>query len=147
MRFLSALLPALAVSLLLGGGDCMAMGSVDKSSLPPPAKETPKETLQRAKQSAENELYQWKNRLTQVNLAQCGNAQARRYLTYGKPGEDPTSAMMFASAPSDYEADVLECQQHIKMLKKYIAYYDKELAKAEKEEEAQTASSEGGGGH
>jgi len=114
---------ALAMMFAVGGSFSAAI-----------AAELSRETILQAKKNDEAELHQWENRLSQLGLARVGNAAARRFLEYGKPGEDPTNAMRFASGPSEYDADYLECRQHILMLKNNIREYDKKLAELDKAE-------------
>ncbi|MBO4317717.1 MAG: hypothetical protein J5855_05535 [Mailhella sp.] len=151
----NVILAALLAAAMLPGmsGGCFAMGGMDKESLQASksTKQTDKDFLQQMKQREQAELRQWQNRLSQVGLAQCGSSSARMLLSYGsKPGEDPTSAMRFASAPSTYEDDVAECQMHIAMIKENLKAYEKALKDIEKaEEEEKNKNNSGGddGGH
>ena len=93
-----------------------------------------KQQLLQAKKNDEALLQQWKNRRSQLDLAQAGVPWAKRFTSYAKPGEDPTSAMIYSAGPSDYAADVAECDQHIAMLTENIKYYDQELKKLEQPE-------------
>ncbi len=145
MRILTILLPVLAMSFLLSSGDCLAMGSADKSALPAPAKETSREALQRAKQNDQALIGKWEQRLLHLSMAQTGSGPGRLLSSFGRPYEDPTRAA-FSTDPSDFETDIQECQQQIQMLKENIKYYDQELAKIKKEEENRGDSGEGGGG-
>ena len=95
-----------------------------------------KQRLLQAKEKDEAELAQWKNRRNQLDLAQAGNASARRFTGLAKPNEDPTNVARFSSAPSDYKDDVAECDEHIAMLTENIKYYDKELEKLEQPEKS-----------
>jgi len=145
MRHIFTLLAAIALSLLLGGGDCLAMGQADStaSQSSPSTSLSQRETILQAKRNDEAELAQWKSRLTQLSMGQAG---LRSFRDYGKPGEDPTNVMRFASGPSDYASDVQECQMHISMLKANLKVYEKELAKLDKAEAETKGGTEGGDG-
>jgi len=139
MRHIFTLLAAIALSLLLGGGDCLAMGQADSTASQSSSSKTSPERadILRAKKNAQDELKAWTTRLYMIGKG--------GFRDYGKPGEDPTNVMRFASV-SNNEDDFMECNNHISMLKENIKFYDKELEKLDKAESEKKGGTEGGDG-
>lgn len=114
---------------------------------------TDKAMVQQAISDTKKELALWKARKTNLYMAEGGSSTASGLLRYGKPGEDPTRAILNADEPpkhfwtdkeggtqsgnlslSTFTSDIEECDWHIARLEADLETQERELAKIEEEE-------------
>lgn len=110
---------------------------------------TDKAMVQQAIRDTEKELQGWRDRLDDLRAASEGDSFAKRKLSYGKPGEDPTISVIFNSGGNlrigdesaehamgqGYSGDAeAECRRNIARLEADLETQRKELAKIEEEE-------------
>lgn len=105
--------------------------------------------VEQAISDTEKELQGWRDRIDDLKAAAEGDAFAKRKLSYGKPGEEPTIAVLFNSGGNlrigdesaehamgqGYSGDaVAQCEMNIARLEADLETQRKALAKIEEEE-------------